>query len=235
MNDPPEAWCLVLIASPSAVVRRRWNEALSRKFPTLLAASRTQLVRKLAKFSPSILFLDLNLLGKDVRKSVHLMRRVSSATKIVVLASSPNETAEIMALQAGARGYCSRDLVPTLMERAAQMILKGEIWCARSILPYLLREVRNRGELRQIHYFSHLKELKTLTLRQREVADWIARGSSNKQIANALNITEGAVKAQMTVIFRKLGVSDRLELALLVRDETANILPSSKTSSEKTA
>ena len=55
-----------------------------------------------------------------------------------------------------------------------------------------------------------------LTPRQREIARLISDGSSNKEIAARLNVAESTVKAHLTAIFRKLKVSDRLQLALFV-------------------
>ena len=58
--------------------------------------------------------------------------------------------------------------------------------------------------------------LADLTLREREIAELIGNGESNKQIARQLSITERTVKAHLTGIFRKLGIADRLGLALRV-------------------
>ena len=58
--------------------------------------------------------------------------------------------------------------------------------------------------------------LAALTLREREIAELIGNGESNKQIARQLLITERTVKAHLTGIFRKLGIVDRLSLALRV-------------------
>src|SRR4029079_5547655 len=60
--------------------------------------------------------------------------------------------------------------------------------------------------------------LENLTLRQREVAEAIARGASNKEIARRLNVTERTVKAHLTNMFRNVGVFDRLHLALLLNN-----------------
>ena len=55
-----------------------------------------------------------------------------------------------------------------------------------------------------------------LTVREREIASLVGNGGTNKQIANQLDISERTFKAHLTEIFRKLGISDRLKLALLL-------------------
>ena len=57
-----------------------------------------------------------------------------------------------------------------------------------------------------------------LTPREREIVHQVAGGASNKEIANRLNVTEATIKAHLTAVFRKLGLSDRLHLALFVNN-----------------
>lgn len=223
MTEQPEICCLILIASASVEVRRRWKKVLCKDFPITLAATRSQLDRKLRTFCPSILFIDLNLIETDIRKSLLAQQRLSSATKIIVLTSTPNQTTEIIALQSGASGYCRTDLSPPLIKRIVQLTQKGEIWFSRSIIPVFLRKLMNSGEHRLTSQRVDSKKLEALTVRQRQVAHQIANGFTNKRIADTLNITEATVKAHVTIIFRKLNVSDRLELALFVRDRATNI------------
>ena len=60
--------------------------------------------------------------------------------------------------------------------------------------------------------------LENLTKREYEIAILVGRGESNKQIARRLDITERTVKSHLTEIFRKLAITDRIKLALLVKD-----------------
>ena len=64
--------------------------------------------------------------------------------------------------------------------------------------------------------------LAELTRREREIAELIGNGESNKQIARTLMITERTVKAHLTEIFRKVGLADRLRLALLMLQTSKN-------------
>jgi two-component system NarL family response regulator len=74
--------------------------------------------------------------------------------------------------------------------------------------------IRDDSETRQ----AAIARLAYLTRREREIAELIGNGECNKQIARQLTITERTVKAHLTEIFRKLGIADRLKLALLVID-----------------
>ena len=83
----------------------------------------------------------------------------------------------------------------------------------------LLEELTALTERRHKEFPPNLDtRLDRLTPREREIAQLIGGGASNKEIAGRLNITEATVKAHLTAIFRKLGLSDRLGLALFVTE-----------------
>jgi DNA-binding NarL/FixJ family response regulator len=100
------------------------------------------------------------------------------------------------------------------------MVQKGEIWVGRDLIPYLVREVRELTFLtkRQEERSQAVSGLNSLTSRGREIAHLVASGASNKEIGSRLNITEATVKAHLTSIFRRLGFSDRVHLAIFVTE-----------------
>ena len=67
--------------------------------------------------------------------------------------------------------------------------------------------------------------LEKLTKREYEIATLVGRGESNKRIANRLDITERTVKAHLTEIFRKLQITDRIKLALMMKDTVSSLKP----------
>ena len=102
------------------------------------------------------------------------------------------------------------------MKRVVVAVQQGELWIRRSITPRLLDEL---GVMRHNFQTSRadVGRLAELTQREREIAAHVGNGESNKQIARQLSITERTVKAHLSEIFRKLGIADRLKLALQVR------------------
>jgi DNA-binding NarL/FixJ family response regulator len=109
------------------------------------------------------------------------------------------------------------DIDPELLKKAVQMVHKGEIWVGRKFISQLLDALVSLTEKQRAKSIPKLAEsLERLTPREREIVELLGVGASNKEIANKLNVTEKTVKAHLTSIFRKLGVSDRLHLALFV-------------------
>ncbi len=94
---------------------------------------------------------------------------------------------------------------------------KDKIWMDRDVLLRLLEELTARENPAQAgHAPGPVELLARLTHREREVADLISGGASNREIGQRLHVTEATVKAHLTAIFRKLGVTDRLQLGLFL-------------------
>jgi len=210
---------VVLIASPIAGVRSQWSEGLEDRFPLYEVAERPSLERSMANLKPAILILDLALPGLGGVESTPAIQRLSPMTSIILMTSTSNDREGLAALKAGARGYCNLDMDPQLLKKAVSVVVKGEIWVARNVFAPLLEELTSLTERRHKEFPPNLDtRLDRLTPREREIAQLIGGGASNKEIAGRLNITEATVKAHLTAIFRKLGLSDRLGLALFVTE-----------------
>lgn len=219
MADRARAASVVLIASPIAGVRTEWVQALQDRFPLHEVAERPSLERSMTSLRPGIVLLDLALPGLGGVEGVTAVQRLSPMTSVVVMTSTPNDREGLGALKAGARGYCGLDMDATLLKKMVTVVLKGEMWVARNVFAPLLEELTSLTERRHKEFPPNLDtRLDRLTPREREIAQLIGGGASNKEIAGQLHITEATVKAHLTAIFRKLGLSDRLGLALFVTE-----------------
>ena len=207
----------VLIASADDELRKRWTRALQDIFPILEVSERAELEQDMADSKPSFLLLDLNLPRLDGIGSVPAIQRLSPSTKIIVLSSAPDEKEAVRALKAGAVGYCNKDIEPSLLRKAVNVVQKGEIWVGRKTISRLLAELTSLAESHQKD-FPNLPGvyLGYLTPREQQIALLIGDGAHNKEIAGRLNISERTVKAHLTAIFQKLQIPDRLRLGLFV-------------------
>lgn len=210
---------MVIIASPKVRVRRRWKQALQGMAAIEEVTARAALERSMTNLKPAILLLDLALPTLGGVVGVRAIQRLSPPTKIVLLTRAPDEKEGVAALKAGARGYCHVDIGPVLLKKAVEMVKKGEIWVGRMLIPHLLEELTWLTERQRKDAPANSdSRLEDLTSRQREIVHLVGSGASNKEIASRLNITEGTVKAHLTAIFRKVGLSGRLRLALFVTE-----------------
>ncbi|MFO3706927.1 response regulator [Xanthomonas codiaei] len=153
-----------------------------------------QAVTRYASLRPDVVLMDLQMPRVDGVEAIQRIRRVDPAAKVIVLTTYTGDVRAVRALQAGACGY----------------LLKSAL---RRELVDTIRNVR-RGQRRQVpasvaeNIAAHVLD-DALSARETEVLSLVATGCSNKQIGNALTISEETAKAHMKNILAKLGVRDR--------------------------
>lgn len=175
------------------------------------------LKRSMTNSRPAVLLLDLDLPQMGKVRGVPAIQRLCLSTRIILFTSVHDEKEGISALKCGAKGYCKKEIDPSQLRKAVEVVLKGEVWVRRKTICRLLAEVCSFSETGQKDC-PPLAEvyLQYLTPRERHVALLVGEGAANKEIASRINISERTVKAHLTSIFQKLQISDRLRLGLFV-------------------
>lgn len=131
------------------------------------------------------------------------------ACKIAVLSMTPDTQEALVALERGARAYCHALSVPELFREIALVVGHGGLWVGPELMTKVVGAAR-----RALPATVGAQMPGCLSAREGEVARAVAAGLSNKEIADLLGITERTVKAHLGTTFEKLGVRDRLQLAL---------------------
>ncbi len=134
--------------------------------------------------------------------------------RYVVMHDEPSDEKGLEALSHGASGHCNAHATPELLQTIASVVRNNGLWVGESLLNRLVGGISARSSMTGRHE-QHPALLK-LSEREREVALCIARGDSNKEITRNLDIAERTIKAHLTSAFEKLGVRDRLQLAILL-------------------
>ena len=119
---------------------------------------------------------------------------------VVVTATERVEDA-VAALRAGARGLVFKRFALETLMMAIRTVMDGHVWLPPDVQDEIAAQLRERPAV-------------ALTRREREVARHVALGLRNAEVAQKLGLSEGTVKTHMNNIFQKLGVRDRVELAL---------------------
>jgi DNA-binding NarL/FixJ family response regulator len=170
--------------------------------------------RLLERFNPTyqpnnaVVLFDLG--AKPDARTFGVISDLSVLAKTIVIADTDDESLAIQALKAGASGFCPRSTPPALIRKAVQLVEAGEIWIGRRVMLRLIEEMASRpGGTRP-----HRATADMLTRREHTIAGLVVRGAGNKEIAHALSISVKTVKTHLTNMFKKLGLSSRLQLAL---------------------
>ena len=176
----------------------------------------TDLLNAMSTRPPVVLLLSIDFPGLGGAAGIPGLRRVSPATRVIVLTRSVNDREELEVLRMGAKGYCGEVEAGGLL-KMIEKVQQGEIWAGRRAIGALVDEFYSAGlefMERDENEAAVDKKLDLLTFREREILQLLAAGASNKEIAGALNVTVATVKGHLTKMFRKLDQPDRLHLAL---------------------
>jgi DNA-binding NarL/FixJ family response regulator len=159
--------------------------------------------------SPDILLLDVAMPRAGGLEALRELAAGSSSVRTVVLTASIRKEDIVKALQLGARGVVLKDAGSEVLFESIRSVMAGQYWLGRETvadLVHVLHTLTLGGHGRSRRF--------GLTHRQLEVISNVVAGFSNKEIACKLSLSEDTVKHHLTHIFDKLGVSNRLELAL---------------------
>ncbi len=169
------------------------------------AADGSEAMRLAEEHRPDVILMDLRMPGMDGSEATRRLLEADPATQVVILTSFSERDEIISALDAGAIGYLLKDAEPDELIRGIRAAAQGESPLAPKAARTLIGS-RNSGG-------GH-----GLTDREREVLRLVARGLPNKLIARELGISEKTVKAHLTTVFQRIGVTDRVQAAMWARD-----------------
>ena len=207
-----------LFVSPTGEVLSRWLVA----FPKATVVKQKELRKNTEQVKQAtMVWLHLDPAQPSAKQLESLRKKIGSI-RCIVLADSPDNDDALTLFSAGARGYCNAHATAANLKQVASAVKAGGLWIGESLMTRLLVATQNAllsnqlaKPLASLPAATNTK-LQSLSLREQEVASRIASGSSNKEIARLLGITDRTVKAHVSAIFQKLDARDRLHVALIV-------------------
>jgi DNA-binding NarL/FixJ family response regulator len=163
-------------------------------------AEAVELTRRL---QPDVVLMDLLMPVMDGITATRIIRQEMGDTEIVALTSVLEDAAVVDAMRAGAIGYLLKDTESRELVRAIKAAAAGQVELSSPIATRLVKELRTPE-----------RDLDTLTDREKQVLGWLARGKSNKEISQALALSEQTVKTHVSHILKKLNLPSRTQAAL---------------------
>jgi DNA-binding NarL/FixJ family response regulator len=172
------------------------------------ASNGNECVNMLSKLKPDILLLDLRMPDKDGLAVLEEVNFESLGTRVIVLTATEDDNDVVRAMRLGARGVVLKQSATDLLLKSILKVQSGEIWLDNRMTAEVMRAFSKSSES------GPRREKPLLSDREREIVQLVAQGFRNREIGEKLFISEQTVKNHLHNIFDKLGVSDRLELAL---------------------
>ena len=160
------------------------------------------------KFSADVLMFEAALASNPAEAVAELLK-LGLSCKLVVLIQEPNEELTLELFRRGAHGIISREVEPEMLVECLRTVARGEPWLERQAVNWVLQAYRTQGGRP-----TAAKTKVQLTPKESLIVSCVTQGMKNKEIALRVGTTEQVVKNYLRKVYDKLGVADRLELAL---------------------
>lgn len=170
------------------------------------ACNSTEALPRIEETQPDVIMMDIFMPNNDGVKSTALIKQKLPRTEIIILTISDSEEVFLNAIKAGAKGYLLKGVGILEIVDAIKRVAHGEATVSPTMASRLLEQFRDSGK-----DSNGKKALNGLSVREKEVLKLTAQGSSNKEIAANLFISDTTVKAHMRNILEKLRVKNRAE------------------------
>jgi DNA-binding NarL/FixJ family response regulator len=160
------------------------------------AADGAEAVRLAGTLRPDVILMDLRMPGMDGLAAITELAKQRSTSRVLVLTTYDTDTYVLPAIEAGATGYLLKDAPRAELLRAVRAAADGQSVLSPSVATRLVNRVR-------------APEPDPLSHRELEVLELVAAGTTNREAAVRLFISEATIKSHLLNIYGKLGVSDR--------------------------
>lgn len=217
MPEQPKATPIrVVLADDHPIVRDGLRKLLSLEEDIEVvgeASDGREVVHVVQETQPDVVILDLRMPHVDGLGALQALQQLERKVRVIVLTASEDKNEFVQAMKLGCSGIVLKQTAPELIVKSIRKVHGGEIWLDSHTTAAVMRQFATPVETLGATP-SRGRERSPLSQREREIVGLVAQGYKNREMAEKMFISEQTVKNHLHNIFDKLGVSDRLELAL---------------------
>ncbi len=212
MDESKPSAVRLIVADSEAIFRVGMGKifALEKDLEVVAQSETLQQTFAAATNTPAdVILFEAGLSSNPADSISEVIRRAQPGTKIIVVAHRTSEDETVDYLRRGVRGILTRSVSPDLLVRCVRKVAAGETWLDNQGVNWVIEAYRTQAE-------QGMAPKHQLRLSEKEmlIIGGVTQGLKNKDIALEVGTTEQVVKNYLRKIYDKLGVSDRLELAL---------------------
>jgi DNA-binding NarL/FixJ family response regulator len=182
------------------------------------AADGSEVLGAIDRHRPDVLLLDLRMPRVDGIAVLGLLRTQPDPPAVVVLTTFDTDDHLLQALRNGAAGFLVKDTPPADIVRAIELVAAGESMLSPTVTRKLIDRLASGDDGADARHRAARERLRELTDRDREIALAVAEGKANAAIAAELHLSVATVKSHVSAVLSKLGLDNRVQIALLVQD-----------------
>lgn len=198
----------LLVADDHPIVLEALLDMLKRAGHEILgtATDGDQALRSIKLLQPDAAILDVTMPGKSGTEVLCALRAEGSRVPVVLLTGTLEDATLLQAVRANVDGIVLKESATDMLLVCLSAVQAGRQWIDREAMA------------RALQLLAQGADLPRLTPRQTDILALVARGMRNREIAEELGMSEGTVKAHLSSVFEKVGVSSRTELMVRARD-----------------
>jgi DNA-binding NarL/FixJ family response regulator len=208
----------VLLADDQPLLRRGFRmiiEAEGDLTVTGEAGDGEEAVDRARRNPPDVVLMDIRMPGTNGIEATRRIVAANPAVRVLVLTTFDLDEYAFGALRAGASGFLLKDVRPAELVTAIRTVASGDAVVSPRVTRRLLEEYAQVMPVPAAQLAERYPQLSSLTGREREVLEAVARGLSNAEIAAELCVSETTVKSHVGRILAKLGLRDRVQIVVL--------------------
>ncbi len=179
-----------------------------------------EVLAKVQEVDPDVLLLDLRMPNLDGLAALQALQQTNKRTRVILLTGSEDKNEFVQAMRLGCSGIVLKHTASELIVKSIRKVNSGLVWLDSHTTAAVMRQFSTNldGSSSSQGSGGKGRERSPLTTREREIVALVAQGYKNKGMAEKMSISEQTVKNHIHNIYHKLGVSDRLALALYAID-----------------
>jgi DNA-binding NarL/FixJ family response regulator len=215
-SDAPEPKIRVMIADDHPIVRDGLRKLINLEEDIEVvgeAADGREVIERIDDLRPDVLLLDLRMPNLDGLSALQTLQHTHRKVRVIIVTASEDKNEFVQAMKLGCSGIVLKQTSSELIVKSIRKVHAGEIWLDSNTTAAVMRQFASPADLANSGSVKG-RERSPLSVREREIVALVAQGFKNKEMAERMFISEQTVKNHLHNIFDKLGVSDRLELAL---------------------
>jgi DNA-binding NarL/FixJ family response regulator len=168
-------------------------------------------IEQVAALSPDLVLMDVRMPVMDGREATRIITQQFPQTKVIVLTTFDDDQYIADSMRAGAKGYLLKDMPSEELVQAIRLAHRGYAQLGPGLLEKLVANVATPSPVAEAPVsLDHIQ----LTPREQDVLSLIGQGATNREIAEALFISEGTVKTHVTHLLNRLSLRNRSQLAI---------------------
>ena len=200
---------MIYLISEAESIKRFWLEEFSTRYGVNIVDDKDNWYKQEKINETDILILDVDMFDK-VHQILEYKESLPLQLNIIAILEEPKLAHGAFLIKKGFKSYLGKKTSKIIIDQAIKTVLQGNVWVYPELMSYIIKMIVDNNEP------NNYEVLEKLSPKEQEVAKFVAKGYSNKEIAKEMDVQLITVKKHLGSIFEKLHIRDRVSLAILL-------------------